>query len=637
MTADFHFLRPLWLLALVPVIVLCILLWQKKKHSSAWQGIIDSQLLKYLIEGQVSTAFRWQIIALFFAWIVTSIALAGPSWQRLPLPVHQPEAAVVILLDLSPSMMAEDIKPSRLVRTRYKVTDFLNARNEGVTALIAYAGESYVVSPLTDDINTITNLLPALEPGIMPLAGSNIEMAIDMALQMFTDAGISRGEIVAVTDGIHPSAFTDIKEKLDGQAFRFSVMGVGSPEGAPIPTGNGGFAKDSDRNIVVAKLNRNELMQLSAELGGVYTDLRPDEKDVQALLASSQQLDPLDQQRLLEREFDTWLDQGQWLALIILPFVALAFRKGWLITLMFVFMFQPKPVYAFEWRDLWMRSDQQGQALLSEGDAENAAETFKSPEWKGTANYRAENYEAAAESFSEGQTARDHFNRGNALAKARKLEEAIDAYDQALQQQPGFEDAQFNSELVKNLLEQQKQQQSQQGDPNSEQEEGEQGEESDQQQAQDQQDQQNSEQSEGEQQEQQQAQSQDSQDAESEQQSSQNNNQQIDEQGAQELADREQRGEQLSEEEQQALEQYRERTEQQQQDPNQDGSEQQLMAENNNQEEEQQQALEQWLRQVPDDPSGLMRRKFEFQHRKMLQDYRSGRWEPPENRAYERW
>ena len=622
--SEFHFLRPTWLLVILPAVILCWLLWRQKKLSTAWQQVIESRFLKYLMEGKVSQTFRWQIWALLCAWVIAAIALAGPSWKKIPQPVHQSEAAVVILLDLSPSMMAEDLKPSRLVRTRYKITDYLQTRQEGITALIAYAGEAHVVSPLTDDINTIINLLPALEPAMMPLAGSNIEMAVQLALQLFDDAGIFRGEILTVTDGIDPAAFATMRQQLQGSNFRFSIMGVGSVDGAPIPAGNGGFIRDNNRDIVVAKLNRGDLQELSADLGGVYTDLRPDERDIDRLLQANLNNEMEADQIASDREFDVWRDQGQWLALLLLPFIALSFRKGWVLVVLVVVGYQPQPSLAFDWRDLWLRKDQQGQLSMEQGDPAAAAQEFESHDWRGAANYRSENYAEAAADFASRDDADAHYNRGNALAKAGNLEDAIKAYETAMEKREDFADAKFNHDLVKNLLEQQKQDQNQEGqNSDSDNQDGQQ---------QDQQannaDQQN--QNEGKPQDQ----SGQQQDPNAQDGQRQAGNTEVNEESAQELASRDQEQEELSEAEKQSQQSQQG---EQNQDEESERSQEQLLAESERRNAEQQQALEQWLRQVPDDPSGLMRRKFEYQHRKLLQDYRSGRWEPPENRAYERW
>lgn len=646
---QFHFLRPYWLLALLPAIGLGVLLWHQKRHSSEWQSFIQPELLRHLLEGSLSKASRWQFAGLISGWIIAALALAGPSWQRLPQPVHQSEAAVVIAFDMSPSMVAEDIKPSRLQRARYKLYDYLNERQEGLAALVAYAGEAHVVSPLTDDSDTIANLLDALHPEIMPLAGSNVEMAVDKALALFADAGINRGEILLVTDEVAPDAVPALRDKLRDSNVRLSVLGVGTAEGAPIPTGDGGFARGMGNDIVIAKLNNRELQQLSKKLGGTYAGLSADDRDIRHLLGHSQRQELLhQQQRVIERDFDSWRDNGQWLALLLLPFVALGFRRGWLLSISLlglVGLSAPNTSYALEWRDLWLRSDQQGLLELERGDHKAAAAEFKSDEWRGTAHYRGKNYPAAAEAYAQGDTAEDHYNRGNALAKAGKLQEALDAYQRALSKRPEFADAEFNAKLVEDLLERQQEQQSkqqQQAQSDQEQQPGQEqqkqnghGQQSRQRQQQQQQQEQEQEQQ-GEQQARNSAQQQDDRSQNTQRANPEQQDGKVDEEAAQELADRqseEQPADQAERQEQAAEAQPADSGEREG-----DAQDSQLMAESDSAEDlEQQQALEQWLRQVPDDPSGLLRRKFEYEHRKMRQQYRAGEWLPPENQAYRRW
>lgn len=638
--AQFHWLRPWWLLGVLPIVVMCILLWRQKRRDTQWQTIIAPQLLHYLLEGQVSRSFRWQLSALITGWIIACIALAGPTWQQIPQPIHKNESAVVLLWDLSPSMLAEDIVPSRLVRARHKITDFLNARTEGLTALVAYAGEAHVVAPLTDDTDTIINLLPALYPGMMPLPGSNVEMAVEKAFQLFADSGISSGEILVVTDGITPPAQETLINMFKNHNVRLSIFGIGTDDGAPIPTGSGGFVKEQGGDIVIAKLNSAELQDLAHQLNGAYITIRPDNQDIDYLMASSAAADPLDDQvHMIDRSFDTWRDNGQYLVLLLLPIIALAFRRGWVLPAVFAALLLPQRSLAFEWQDLWQRPDQQGQESFLNGDNETAAKQFANPQWKGAAQYRNNDFDAAAKSFAQphnGETldANGQYNRGNALAKAGKLQDALDAYQQALDLNPDMDDAQFNADLIKKLLEQQQQGNSQgQNNPNNNQQKSNQ-------QQKDSDGQQGQNQNQQAQQNQQQSAQQDSQQNASQQ----NDTQQvgIDEQAAADLADREQQPQnqqQQGEQGQQQQKQQQQLTQSKQPQEQQQGEAgaQQALAEQNNDDSEQQQALEQWLRQIPDDPSGLLRRKFEYQHRQLRRQYQSGEWSLPENRAYERW
>ncbi|MGH1469910.1 MAG: VWA domain-containing protein [Cellvibrionaceae bacterium] len=692
---QFHFLRPLWLLAIVPTLLLCVLLWKKKSQRSQWQQLIPSDLLEHLLDNTITRSARWQLWGVALGWILACLALSGPTWQKLPQPLHQSQSAVVIVFDLSPSMIAEDMTPSRLVRARYKLTDFLEQRAEGLTALVVYAGEAHVVSPLTDDVDTIINLLTSLSPEMMPLRGSNIEMGIEKSLQLFKDSSIATGKILVVTDNIDSSAIPTIESSLRNTAFELSIIGVGTTDGAPIPVQDGGFAKDRSGNIVIAKLNQSQLKSLSRSLNGIYTPLRADNKDLELINRQtntskdddfSNLANASNEDKKSARQFDDWKDQGHLLALLLLPIIALSFRRGWLLSLACLAVFIPEPSYAFGWNDLWLRSDQQGQKSLRNDDAETASEQFKNPQWRGSAQYRNGDYNAAANTFSQGTTISDLYNHGNALAKSGKLPEAIESYDKALellneksnsddnghstQKAPNKETIEFNRHLVKKILDDKSQQEAQNNnngessDPkkqsqpsNNNEKKEEQASDSGSEQKESDKQSENAEPS-G---ENQQAGDQKNPDKENQTANdvgtSQNTTQDAtDEQSAQELADQTLAGEDEKtgeEDEKEINASKNQETENKQlaENKNNKGSKENLSSEEKNTDDnqlsqintqaelnnEQQQALEQWLRQVPDDPSGLLRRKFEYQHRQLRKQYQRGEWTPPENDAAERW
>ncbi len=659
---DFHWLRPLWLLAIPLVLLSCLLLLRGSARNSQWRTYINPDLLPYLLQGSLGRPQRWPLWLLTGALIIASLAMAGPSWEKLPQPVHKTDNAMVILLDLSPSMRAEDIKPSRLVRARLKLIDLLQQRQEGLTALVAYAGEAYTVTPLTDDTDTIISLLPALSPDVVPLSGSNTEMALDQALKLFKDGGQQQGDILLVTDGVTYDAQEYLRRKLP-PGFRLSILGVGTEAGAPIPVDYGGFAKNNQGGIVLAKLNSKELADLARDKGGEYRTLSHSDRDIAAFLQQPQLLG--EQTRQLQRDFDTWLDRGAWLSLLLIPFVAAAFRRGWLLLIPLCLVL-PEPGYAFGWNDLWLTPDQQGRELLQQDKPAEAAQAFKRQDWKATAQYRAQDYEAAAETYAQDDSATGHYNRGNALARAGKLAEAVQAYDQALQRQPDFEDASANKTLVEQLLSQNQPQPSGQGqddqqnqDPSSGQDDangsnqgaGGQQSQSDGSQSQENAGGSQSQDNAGGSQSQDNAGGSQSQDAEGSQsqENAEGSQSQENAEGSQSQENAE--GSQSQDAEgadQQARTPDMQRQQgnaepsasvQPMQEPDGQASDADAgvaMAEDNLSEEERQ-AMEQWLRKIPDDPSGLMRKKFEYEHRQRRVHYRQGDWQPPSNDANQRW
>lgn len=565
---EFHFLRPWWLLALIPAAIFVFALWRVNSALSAWDKAIDKDLLPFLLDRSRNAAQRTPLMLLLSAWALSAVALAGPVWEKLPQPVQQREDALVIVMDLSLSMFAQDHVPSRLDLAKRKLRDVLALRDEGQTALVVYAGDAHAVMPLTDDVVTIEALVPSLSPNIMPLFGSNPIAAMDMAIELLDNVEASEGKILLMTDGI--SGFDQellITRQLEDRPYELLVMGIGTEQGAPIRTSDGNFLTDQQGAMVVPALNRNVLQSLANRVGGRYHDIQLSDSDLAYLLTD---LNLLDDPQLsdVEEEFDIWYETGPWLLLLVAPMVALTFRRGWLFSMLMatgVLALAPAPpAQAAEWSALWKTSDQRGAEAFASEDHAAAASLFESPGWQGAASYRAENYESAIAAYSALDTPDGHYNRGNALALTGNYAEAIAAYELTLAVDPEHEDAIFNKEIVEQLLEQQQSEQGESQEGNNESEQSDQN--SDQQ---SEQDQENSEQ-----------QDQESQEGDENQQQDQQQNEAPEDQ-----------------------------------ENSESNSEQNTPSQNSNEEFEEQQSLEQWLRRIEDDPGELLERKFRYQYR----------------------
>ena len=566
--SEFHFLRPWWLLALIPAAIFVLALWRVNSALSAWDKAIDKNLLPYLLDRSRNAAQRTPLLLLLCAWVLSAVALAGPVWEKLPQPVQQREDALVIVMDLSLSMFAQDHVPSRLDLAKRKLRDVLALRDEGQTALVVYAGDAHAVMPLTDDVVTIEALVPSLSPNIMPLFGSNPMAAMDMAIELLDNVEASAGKILLMTDGI--SGFDQellITRQLEDRPYDLLVMGIGTEQGAPIRTSDGNFLTDQQGAMVVPALNRSVLQSLANRVGGRYHDIQLSDSDLAYLLTD---LNLLDDPQLsdVEEEFDIWYETGPWLLLLVAPMVALTFRRGWLFAWVLatgVLSLVPAPdAQAAEWSALWQTPDQRGAEAYANENHAVAAGLFESPGWQGAANYRAENYDAAIAAYSALNTPDGHYNRGNALALSGNYAEAIAAYDVTLATDPDHEDAIFNKEIVEQLLQQQQSEQGESQEGNNESEQSDQN--SDQQ---SEQDQENSEQ-----------QDQESQEGDENQQQDQQQNEAPEDQ-----------------------------------ENSESNSEQNTPSQNSNEEFEEQQSLEQWLRRIEDDPGELLERKFRYQYR----------------------
>ena len=639
-TEDFHFLRPVWLIG-VPLTLLLGFFLVKVKRSTLWEDVIPAQMLEALrVSGGKSGKRRKWLIP--FCLAIACLAAAGPTWKKIPVPTTQAQHALIILLDLSPSMLATDLVPDRLTRAKYKLIDILRSREDGQTALIAYAGSPHRVAPLTDDVSTIEALLPALTPSTMPTQGSATESAVELAAEMFQSAGVLSGDILLITDGVAPEAQRSISSILNGK-HRLSILGVGTIEAVPIPRPEGGFLSDNRGEIILTELNRDELQILAGFNRGRYVEIQPDGSDI-AYLLQEQPVLPAEAEAQFETLYDSWEDIGYYLVLLLLPIAAYSFRSGLIFCLPILILpmaFSPQKAQAFEWQDLWLTPDQQGAAALENGDPATAADKFKDPEWAAYARLLEEDYEAASttlETSEKKPTARAHYNHGNALALNSELEEAISAYDKALELDPDMEDAKHNKSVVEELLKQQENQEQEQNqdqnqDNNSDdQQDSDQSENDQDSEGQDESDSENEDESESK--------------SESESESEQSEDEQSD--SEQSEGDESENGQPDSEQsdspEENPDQQYQNTNGQDPEDQNEDETEepQEESAGNEPSDSEEQEseqelaqqaeaeetpeeltpASEQWLRGIPDDPSGLLRRKFEDESKTYQQDRR---------------
>jgi len=576
--SEFHFIRPYWLLALMPAAALLVMLLRHKLSRGNWALVCDPALLPYLIQEKAVHSSRKSLLLGGIIALLAIVALAGPTFQRLPSPVFRNDSALVIALDLSRSMDAQDIKPSRLIRARYKIADLLRRRRDGQTALLVFAGDAFTVTPLTDDTETIASQLEALTTDIMPAQGSDAEAALKRAVQLLQQAGLPKGEILLISDGVD-SGLAAAKKLND---YRLSVLGVGTDEGAPVALPNGGFLKDQQGAIVVPKLDEAKLAALAGAGGGVYHKMTADDSDIETVLAQLDTAVPAAQgQSENQLRVDLWDDLGPWIVLALLPLAAFSFRKGLLCIAFALLLPLPENSYALDWQDLWRTKDQQAAKAFEQKQYERAAELFENPDWKAAAQYRSD--KAQTGELLAPKSATGFYNQGNVLAKSGRFEEAIDAYKKSLALDPHNEDAEYNKKLVEEALKQQKQQKQQQNDQRQD------SEKDQQQEQQKPRDQSGSEQKP------------EQKDEKSEQKNGENKPEKS-EAG-------EEKAEQKDEPQKQA-DQQQANKDQKQAEPSKPNNEASAMQPS----DETQQANEQWLNRIPDDPAGLLKRKFKYQY-----------------------
>lgn len=590
--SSFHFLRPLLLWLLIPAGLLLYFWLNNTSRQDGWQQSCDPELLQAMQIQSASRATRWT----WLYWpitLLTILALAGPAVRQLPVPMVKNQSALIVALDVSKSMLSDDLKPSRLQRAKFKIQDLLDNRKDGQTALVVYSGDAFVVTPLTDDTETIVSLLDVVDPSIMPVSGTNTVVALDKATELLAQAGINKGQILLVTDSIDMYKTESRLTEVNEAGITVHVLAVGTAEGAPIPT-NQGFLKDLRGQIVIPQVDYSSLQQ-AAQIGqGRFSVLSNSVTEDQLYEVrpenNANNAEGDDEAGIFDEQGgENFIDDGPLLALLIIPLLALLYRRGILMVLCLGFMLNSENSYALSWDDLWLNQDQQAYRQLESAPAEayNQAENKRI---KAAAAYKKQDFKAAKNLYPEqGESLQDYYNLGNALAQAGELEQALESYQQALTYEPEDADTLYNKSIVEQALQQQ-QQQNQDSQENQENQEN--------------QDPQDSEQNQQDQQDQQQQQSSEQEKQEQQQQAQQDQQAEADKQQTDEASD-----------EQQQAEQQEQQAEQQEQP-----QEIELTPEEKALDAEEKQAMEQWLRRIKDDPGGLMRRKFLYQYHKRNQN-----------------
>ncbi|GAB3477588.1 vWA domain-containing protein [Marinomonas epiphytica] len=548
-----HFEQVYWL-ALIPLTILVSYYYRRQGVTKGnLQEVIDEKLLPHLqIEPPAKSHKRNLLpLTLCFLWV----ALAGISWSKQTTTMFNSSAKTIFIVDQSLSMYSTDIAPNRQTQLKQSVRDILQQIQGREMAMVAFAGEAYVISPFTQDKNTLTHFLLALEPLIMPVYGSQLMQGIDTALTLEPNLDQPL-HFVILTDDISQMEKAALHERLAGRSIKLDLIAIGTPQGGTVALPNGQILRDKGQ-VIKPPTPLAELKDVTEQLGGHYYHGRLSVQQTQQIaVANASQ----DSQQEADNQSLYWQSQAHWFAIPFLIWLALAFRKGALLSLAFIlfFPFQPLQASPLEW---FLTPDQRGQKLVDEGNWQEAQKLFQDPQWQAASSYALEDYDAAASTLSSlPSTAKQAYNLGNSLALNGQFEEAINAYEEALKLDPELSVAKQNLAYLKQL------QQNQQQDPSS-------------------QDSQQSSSANAEN-KQDQEQASDNQQSEEKSENSQNNEEKQDKPASSE-----------------------DNKEAEQEQPAANQQEQQAKLS-----QEESQALKQWLRQIQDDPGTLLQRKLWHLH-----------------------
>jgi len=448
-----EWLRAEWLLVLPAGLALMWLWWRAHAGSGPWRGVVDPELLAKLTDRARPGSARLALLLAAVTLALVCVALAGPSWRTQSAPVYRPASARVVVLDLSPSMDAIDVAPSRLERARSAIVALLRESGDGQFGLVVFAADAFDAAPLISDAGALVHLLANLETRTVPRPGARPDLGLEKAHDLLTRAGVASGDVILVGDSAGDNRTLAAAQALASAGYRVSVLAVGTPQGGPVRRADGSLAKTQRGDVLVTRPDFRALERIAQAGGGQFELLSPAggapriARNAQSWAATAEA--PQRTTRLRR-------DDGAWFVLLALPFAALLFRRGWLLSVALLPLALPSPAQAFDWADLWQRADQQAAAQFATGqftERERLLEKLgpESP-WRGLILYRAGRFAEAAAAFAQRDTPEAHYNRGNALALDDRLEAALAAYDAALERRPDMRDALFNRALVREAL-----------------------------------------------------------------------------------------------------------------------------------------------------------------------------------------
>lgn len=320
-----HFIRPYFLWGFIPLILFLLLFIRQRSPSNSWQNIGDAHLIESLMINIGKKTKALAAIILFLLGSIMILALSGPSFRQQIQQSFSKQQATVIALDMSSAMSGSDIKPSRLMRAKFKIKDLLSKLKDGQVGLVVFTRESFLVSPLTKDHSTLLNLLSELNPQVMPIDGSNIQAPLKRSASLIKQGGFDQGHIVLFTANAADNADIAQAKKLAQENIHVSVIGMATKLGAPIYDA---YHQSLEK---VSKLDEKSLNKLSHDGAGLFLPFSQTNQDIKKLVSYINNLNT--DYKTEKSEQTLWQDDGRYLIFLLLPFALLCFRRGFMETM----------------------------------------------------------------------------------------------------------------------------------------------------------------------------------------------------------------------------------------------------------------------------------------------------------------
>lgn len=416
---NFHFLRPWYLLFLILPFLLYLKKIKNKGVGSSWEDVCDRHLLEFLLIDKKnikkSSAMRFVYIGLVFA----SIAVAGPSWKKIEVPSFDIENPNMFVLSLAQDMMLDDITPSRLERAKYMISDLTHSIKQGQFGLEVYSLEPYVISPITEDVNLIKNLLLQVDYNIVPDQGDRLDRAIDLAIKKFQDANYMSGNIILFAADV-------------GQRFDKAIESVEKAKKLNYTV-----------NIIDASYSGNDKLKILADNGnGIYLQLA--KNNILPLVDKASNVN--DKKAKLSNNLrSSFEDFGYYLLIIPLLIVLSFFRRGFLILFFMVASFNANA-------GVWLNDNQEGLRFFEQKKYEEALGKFNDKIWRSVVLYKQDKLEDALAEVENKEDEIGLYNKGVILTKLCKYEDAKKVFDKVVELYPNNEDAQYNKKILEDLF-----------------------------------------------------------------------------------------------------------------------------------------------------------------------------------------